>query len=418
MRLLTKYNRVNIVIAFFILAVSSISYYYIIRYILLQQIDRDLKVEEQEIFDFVKQNKQLPNASDYKGQAITFEKETANDLKRIIKSSTKLNRLENEEEPVRMLTFPVNVNGVVYEATVTKSQAEAEDLLQLIVIITGGIFLSLLVITSVINRFVLNKLWQPFYNTLEQLKNFNLVNAEPLDLPATNLSEFSQLNTSVSEMTKRVSHEFEVLKTFTENASHEMQTPLAIINSKLDLLLQNTNEKQAEHLQAIYNATGRLSKLNETLLLLTKIENEQYSNRESVNLKTHLEQKFLQFDELIRARNIRLDYQLENLCLSINKELADILLNNLLSNAIKHNHNNGYINCILTHEKFSISNSGSATTFEQSRIFDRFRKSTHSEGTGLGLAVVKQICEKSGVDIAYTYNNNEHTFSILFKEIL
>ncbi|MCW3107867.1 MAG: sensor histidine kinase [Segetibacter sp.] len=412
MKLLTKYNRANIITAIIILLASSVTYYFIIRTILLQQLDKDLKVEEQEIYEYVKQNNALPNASAYKGQEIKFEVAKPGDITRHIKTAEVFNA-HNENKPVRVLTFPIHVNGILYKAIVIKSQVEAEDLLEVIVLVTGGIILLMLIIISLINRFVLSKLWQPFYNTLSQLRTFDIKNARALELPVSNLEEFNELNASVSVMTKRINEEFETLKTFTENASHEMQTPLAIITSKLDILLQTSDEKQAEQLQAIYNATGRLTRLNQTLLLLTKINNDQYKSQNHINLKKLLQQKLQQFDELIKSRNIELTYNLEEVYININEELAEILMNNLLSNAIKHNFEGGCINCHLNQKKLSISNSGPSLTFDKTNIFQRFQRSSHSTGTGLGLAVVQQICESSGLSIEYETNNGEHTFTIL-----
>jgi len=413
-KLLTRYNRANIITAIIILLASSITYYFIIRLILLQQIDKDLKVEEQEIHEYVKENNALPNASAYKEQEIKFEIAGSENIKREIKSSMIPNADEGEDEPVRTLIFPVKVNGVLHKATVIKSQVEAEDLLKLIVLVTAGIFLLLLIVVSFINRFLLGRLWQPFYHTLQQLRSFNIKNSQALELPPTTLEEFHELNTSVAEMTKRVSQEFESLKAFTDNASHEMQTPLAIINSKLDLLLQTSNEKQAEQLQAIYDATGRLTRLNQTLLLLTKIDNNQYSNQQKVNLQKLVEQKLQQFDELLKARNIHAEAELDEAYVNINTELADILLNNLFSNAIKHNYNGGYMRCSLSQTRLSILNSGHGLTFNKEDMFKRFQKSNHSNGTGLGLAVAKQICERSNLSINYSYTGDEHVFEITF----
>lgn len=414
MKLLTKYNRANIITAIIILLISSATYYFIIRTILIKQIDKDLKVEEQEINEFIKENNSLPNASAYKGQEIRFEP-AKSDVKREIVTAA-ANKGRDPDRPIRMLSFPVVVKGVLHKAIVIKSQVEAEDLVQLIVLVTAAIFLLLLIIISLINRFLLSKLWEPFYRTLHQLKEYDIKNSKTLQLPAVSVNEFNELNKSVSEMTKRVNHDFETLKTFTDNASHEMQTPLAIINSKLDILLQTSDEKQAEQLQTIYNATGRLTRLNQTLLLLTKINNEQYSDQSEVDLKALIVQKFQQFEELIKARNIQLHLDLKQVEMQINKELIDILFNNLLSNAVKHNYNGGNIHCHLTPEKITISNSGPPLTFDAKNIFNRFQKSDHSTGTGLGLAVVQQICESSNLGITYSNNSNEHIFTIIFNK--
>jgi len=413
-KLLSKYYRANIITAIIILLSTSIIYYFIIRSVLIQQVDEDLKVEEREIHDYVKENKSLPNATDYKDQEINFEKENGINFQRNIVSGTVHNSAENEDEPVRILTFPVEVNGVMHKATVIKSQMEAEDLLKVIVKVTAVVFLLLLILTSLINRFLLAKLWKPFYHTLEQLRLFNINDPKPLTLSETALSEFSQLNTSVTEMTKRANNEYEALKSFTDNASHEMQTPLAIINSKLDILLQTSSEKQAEQLQVIYNAIGRLTKLSQTLLLLTKISNYQYKTHAKINITTLVNNKFQHFEELLKGRNIQFTYEHEQVFIDINEELIEIMLNNLLSNAIKHNYNGGYINCSLTPEKLIICNSGPALTFEKNNIFDRFQKGDQSEGTGLGLAVAQEICKNNGLKISYNTCDFEHCFTIDF----
>ena len=415
MKLLTRYNRANYITAIIILIASSVSYYFIIRTILLKQLDKDLKVEEQEINEYVNEKQSLPNATAYHGQEIKFEVAKTPDIKREITSSTLFMEKHGEDNPVRILTFPIRVNGVLHKAMVIKSQVEAEDLLEVIVLVTAAIILVMLIVISLINRFLLAKLWQPFYKTLKELRTFDVKNAKALELPATKIEEFNELNASVSVMTKRINEEFETLKAFTDNASHEMQTPLAIINSKLDILLQSCTEKQADQLQSIYNATGRLSKLNQTLLLLTKISNDQYKNQQRVDLRNLMEQKFMQFEELINGRNLKLTYELEDASLYINEELVDILLNNLLSNAIKHNFEGGFIHCTLTTEKLSVTNSGPSLTFENAQIFDRFQKSNHSDGSGLGLAVARQICESNGHVLGYYNKRSAHTFTIVFK---
>lgn len=415
MKLLNKYNRANIFTAIIILLASSTAYYFIVRTILLQQLDRDLKVEEQEIYEYIKEKNTLPTASQYKGQVTKFAVAKNRVIKRQLKTSANLNPESKEEEPVRILAFPVRVHGVLYEATVIKSQVEAEDLLELIVLVTGAIILLMLVVISLVNRLLLSKLWQPFYNILLQLRTFDVKNVVTINLPSSDIDEFNELNTSVSIMIERINEEFTTLKAFTDNASHEMQTPIAIINSKLDILLQTATEGQAAQLQAIYNATGRLTKLNQTLLLLTKINNEQFKNQQAINFKKLVEQKLNQFDELINTRKIKLIVEIEDVYININEELAEILINNLLSNAIKHNFNDGYIKIHLNQKYFSIINSGPDLTFDKKQIFQRFQKSSHSTGTGLGLAVVKQICESSRLAIEYTSNVNEHIFTITFS---
>lgn len=415
MKLLSKYSRVHIITTCTILLISSFAYYFIIRTILLKQIDKDLKVEEQEIRDYVNTTQTLPHASDYKHQQIRFEKIKSSGSFRETVNIMEYDAKSNEYEPYRRLSFPVKVNNETYNASVYKSQVETEDLLQLIMLTTAVLFIVLLSLIFIINRFVLGKLWQPFFKTLHELKEFDLHSKQPLILPKSSIEEFEELNRSVTQMTDKVSKEYEILKTFTDNASHEMQTPLAIIRSKLDLLIQASHEAQVEQLQAIYDATGRLTKLNQTLLLLAKIDNNQYNKPKLINLKELLENKFQQFDELIKGKGIKLTYSLQDASISINKDLVEILLNNLLSNAIKHNNDNGLIDCVLTADKFTITNSGPALTFDSANIFERFKKGNQSDGSGLGLAVVKQICDASHMHITYSAIKDKHVFQIVLS---
>lgn len=414
MKLLSKYSRVHIITACVILLISSFAYYFIIRTILLEQIDKDLKVEEQEILDYVNANQSLPNPSDYKHQQIRFQKIKSSGSFKETVNTMEYDAKSDEFEPYRRLSFPIKINNETYKASVYKSQVETEDLLQLIMFVTAVLFVVLLSLIFMINRFVLEKLWQPFFNTLQELKKFNLQNKQPLMLTTSSIDEFEELNRSVTQMTDNVSKDYEILKTFTDNASHEMQTPLAIIRSKLDLLIQTSYETQTEQLQAIYDATGRLTKLNQTLLLLAKIDNNQYQNPEVVRLKPLIESKLQQFEELIKGKGIALKHTLEDVTISINKDLVEILLNNLLSNAIKHNYEGGSIECRLTVDKFSIANTGPALSFDAVNIFDRFKKGHYSEGSGLGLAVVKQICEVSGLSISYCCEEEKHIFITCF----
>ncbi|MDB5119608.1 MAG: sensor histidine kinase [Sphingobacteriales bacterium] len=405
MKLLNRYSRVHIISAFIVMMLSSIAYYFIIQSILLRQIDKDLKVEEAEILDYIKLNNKLPLASDYKHQQIKFEASASNDITREIIDTKEISVHHGNYEPYRRLSFPVAVEGTVYKAIVYKSQVETEYLLRMIVGITGLISLVLFAVIFIINRFVLGKIWQPFFYTLSRLKNFDLHSKQSLQLPESRVEEFNDLNKSVTQMALRVTKEYESLKHFTENASHEMQTPLAIIQSKLDLLIQSANANQSEPLQSIFNATERLSKLNQTLLLLTKIGNNQYREVELIDFKELVTNKFCQFEELIKSKDLQTHLNVEDCKIFMNKDLADVLINNLLSNAIKHNVDGGVIECSLSASEMTISNSGSEVTVNKAQIFNRFYKGDNSKGSGLGLAVVKEICDAFNVHIMYSFGS-------------
>jgi signal transduction histidine kinase len=275
----------------------------------------------------------------------------------------------------------------------------------------------LLLMLFITNRVLLRKIWQPFYDTLESIKSINLSNKKNQEFKKTNIAEFDDLNLAVNTMQLRIIKDYETLKNFADNASHEMQTPLAILNSKLDLLIQepNLNESQTKQLQSMYDAMRRLAKLNQSLLLLTKIENNQFTKVNSLRVDMLIREKLQQLEDLIIARHLTMQTELNETIVELDDYLADILLNNLLGNAIRHNDDQGNIRISLNQDEMVISNTGSAFGFNENNIFERFQKSGNSEGIGLGLAIVKQICDNFGFMIFYFFENGVHHFKIRWK---
>lgn len=419
MKLLAKYNRINILVTISVLLISSICFYIMIRHVLLNQLDEDLKVEEQEIIDFVKTNNKLPDPSSYEDQQIEFK--TTNDNSSLKKfSSVKLNhKTDNEEELYRQYEFYITADGKYYKVDVRKSQEETEDLIKMIALVTLGIVVLLLLILFLINRFLLSRLWKPFNNTLAQLKQFNLSAKNNLQLEHTSTTEFTELNKTVLVMTGRVKQDYEALKNFTDNASHEMQTPLAIINSKLDVLIQDEtlNEFQMQQLQGVYDALDRLSNLNQSLLLLTKIENSRFIEQENIAVDDLIKEKLIEFEELNADMKLKITADIKPVNISGNKKLVDILISNLLSNAIRYNVAGGSVFIKLTGSRLSISNNSFLPALDENKVFERFYRhaDTKQDGNGLGLSIVKQICTIAGYNINYFYADDRHEFSIDFS---
>ena len=417
MKLLAKYNRINILVTISVLLISSICYYIMIRHVLINQLDEDLKVEEQEIIDFVNRNNRLPDPSNYEDQQIEFIEVKAIAAEKSFSSVMLYSKVDNEEELFRQYEFKVAVGEKYYTVHVRKSQEETEGLIKMIALVTLGIVVLLLLILFLINRFLLSRLWKPFNNTLAQLKQFNLSAKNDLQLEETSTTEFSELNKTVLVMTERVKQDYEALKDFTDNASHEMQTPLAIINSKLDVLIQDEtlNEFQMQQLQGVYDALDRLSNLNQSLLLLTKIENSQFNEQEKISLDELIKEKLVQFEELITDKKLFVTPDLEPVIVSGNKQLLDILISNLLNNAIRYNITGGSISIKLTAERLTISNSSFLPALDSEKVFQRFYRhaDTKQDGNGLGLSIVKQICTIASYKILYSFNNQQHEFIIV-----
>lgn len=418
MKLLSKYNRINIPVIIGILLISSIAYYFILHIVLIHQLNHDLEIEEQEIRDYVLDNKSLPEASTYRDQQISFDTLLANVPARKFSTETIYDDNEKEKELYRQLVFPVTVNNRVYLAIVRKSQEGTENLLKIIVVITLMVIVLLLLVLVIVNRFVLGKLWKPFNSTLEQMKQYNISTKNKLQLNRTDINEFAELNKTALLMTEKVSNDYESLKSFTENASHEIQTPLAIIKMKLELLMQSEdmNAIQIDCMSALSEATDRLSRLNQSLLLLTKIDNSQFIDNEKVNISDILSSFINNFEELAISKNIVIKSNIEpDVYQDMNKALAEAMISNIITNTIKHNYKNGYIEVNLNDTTLSVSNTGKEPTVITNELFERFKKdSSLTDSLGLGLAIVKRICETYSFLISYNYAEPMHTIKINF----
>jgi len=415
MKLLTLYNRVNIITTIVVMLITGIIYYKAISWILIDQNDKALKVEEDEVFDYVKLNKKLPQVFDSKDQQISFTQAIPNSVTReFIDTLYKKDR--DEVESGRGLISSITVDGKYYKILIVESKVETEDLIRIIFTITFGLILFLLLVLLVANRLILNRLWQPFHAILKEMKLFNITDNKEITQTETRIDEFSDLNQAATAMTNRAKHDYKELKTFTENASHELLTPIAVINSKLDTLIQseNFNDRQSKLLNDLYSAVARLSRLNQSLLLLVKIENRLLTDQQTINLKQLIDELLIQLEDIFADKQITVTAQLEDKEISGSRYLIEILLSNLIINAVRHNHTGGEIVINLTTEALTIKNTGTDEPLDEDKIFTRFHKSSHSDGSGLGLTISRQICENFGFSLSYRYLEPYHTFGIVF----
>ena len=325
--------------------------------------------------------------------------------------------VQGKDDYFRELISQVTIFGQPHQLVIRSSTLENDDLIRAIALSQALLLGALLLCLLLINRWIARQIWQPFYDTLAKLKSYSLGRRTDLQLRHTPVVEFSELNEVVDKMTRKIQADFSTLKQFTENASHEIQTPLAIIKSKLEVMIQDESltSEQMQNLQTIYQTTGRLSKLNQSLLLLTKIENDQFAHSERLNLKTLVAETLTLFEDFIKAKNLRVETQLTDCWVQMNAALARVLLSNLLGNAIKYNFHNGLLGVVLTDTELAVSNFGVAPTQPTEVFFERFNKANpHSESLGLGLAIVKEICEYAQFKISYEYDKGLHTLRVQF----
>lgn len=418
MKLFTRYNRINIAATILIFVIGSIAFYFVLQYVLIRQLDETLRSEQQEVIEYVTAHNQLPEIQNTKQQWITVDTITQPFGNSKPDRFWIKNPKENEMEAVRVLAFSIAAANRLYKITVYKSETETEDLLKLIILVTVAMIAFILLFNYLINRRLINRIWQPFYHTIDKIRDYQVAAEHPLSLSKEPIDEINLLNLSLNTMTQRIHQDYSALRNFTENASHEMQTPLAVIRYKVEALLQDmeSNPKNVQQLLAIEDATLKLSRLHQSLLLLTKLGNRQFLLNENVNLTQVILTKLDERQELFAAKNLKLISACETVVLSFHLHLAEILVSNLLNNTIRYTPDGGEISIQLSNEKLIVANTAANGPLQQDKVFERFYKAGNTqEGTGLGLAIIKEICNSSGFRVSYDYLNGKHQFTIYFK---
>lgn len=319
-------------------------------------------------------------------------------------------------ERYRSLRKVVYIKNSPYLFTIETNIEESESTIMIISFITFFFFTLIVIGLVILNRRFSKIIWAPFNDTLNQLKKFNLNNQNKINFIKTDTKEFEELNESLGRLIDHSIAVFRGQKEFTENASHELQTPLAIIKNKLDILLQSKDltDQHYEIVEEINMALTRSSRINKNLLLLAKIENSQF-DIVGISIDEQVQHSISNLEEHIYQKNISLSTNIQGKVKSIgNISLTDVLINNLLINAIRHTDVGGNIMIELSDQYFSISNSGSEG-LNTDLIFKRFsRFSNDNNGSGLGLAIIREICRFQNWEISYTFKNNYHIFSVKF----
>ena len=423
--LLSKITRPFLIYVFFVLIISVPVYYWVVDTIWKTELDEhnkiiaektayelnQLKLTDEKLSESIKlwndiqpgtniQN--IKNNDRLKDSIFTYEKQ---------KPYTK----ELNIDRFRALSTVIYVNNKPFRFTVQTNIEESLETIVVIAITTFFFFMAIVFGFLFINRKLSNSVWKSFRDTLEKLKKFNLNHQTKIEFNKTDTLEFDELNRSLSKLIEHNIIVYKTQKEFTENASHELQTPLAILKNKLDILLQSKDltQEQYQIAEEMNKALTRSSRINKNLLLLAKIENNQFDNSETILFNTLLHQSIETLQEHFEQKNITIRENIsEEVKVHGNSSLTEILINNLILNSIRHTPNGGTISIKLTNAVFEISNSGTEK-LNTDLLFKRFTSlSSHKSGSGLGLAIIKEISTFHGWTVVYKFENNQHIFSI------
>ena len=412
MKLLTKtsLNFISASVIFFL--VGSIAMYFSVRNIIAEDLKDRLLQQQKDFFYNADQNK----LSDLSSKLVFIQ---IND-KKIVSSFSDTVLIVNDSYILyRKLQFSYLLDKQYYNVSILQNQSQSDLLIKKIVIMNVGFAMLFFLIMFFVNRHSIKSALKVFYSTISKLEDFELSKLQTLNLETAEVHEIKKLNEVFEKMATQIYNDFEVQKEYTENVSHELQTPLAIISSKADELMQadNLSKEQMEQLALLLETTNRLSKINQALIFLTKIDNRFYTQESSFSLNDLIKEKLQIFDSALQEKDLKLKLDLLDIThICMNPYLAETLIINLIKNAIIHNVSGGVLRIHLSNNTLIISNSGSPLSFSENDIFKRFIRSEDSKkNLGIGLSIVQRICELYNFKIAYSYKI-EHQFKIIFKK--
>lgn len=419
MRLLIKTNLYFVAVSLVVFCTGGLFFYILFQVIIDNDLTEKLQGRKTYVVKQITESDSVLLYQKLSSNTITIQLiNTIPDTLEIIRDTILHDDVEHKSIGYRQLSFQTQINGKNYKIQVRRMLVETHDLIQGVIVLEAFLFLAFVTILAVLNNQVSKRIWRPFYNILETINTYKVDHAEHLNFDKSSITEFNELSVAIEKMTTKINREFNNEKEFTENASHEIQTPLAIIKNKLELLLQTSglNEKQMSLIIAAGTATNRLSKLNEALIILLRIENQQFHVVRDICINKLIDNHLSHLDELIQIKEIKVrkSYQ-EILYTKMNPFLADMLLENLIVNAIKHNHNLGFISITIGQTRLIISNSGNEPMKNPEKLFQRFFKGNQkSQSLGLGLSIAKAICDTYTISIWYRFENDTHIMELEF----
>lgn len=417
-KLLNKTTTNFLIFSVFILLIAVPAFYYITERLYIEETDETLSLHRDEFLI-----EELPNI-DIKDISLwnKYNRNVQIIPSHIVSKDTIVDKiyfdeLENENEPYRELNSPITIKGQPYTYVGRINLIEKEDLIVSIALLFLVVIIILLLGILIITKISSKRLWAPFYDTLNQIQGFEIDKNKKPNFMHTDVEEFNRLNKNLDRLIEKNTDIYNNQREFVENAAHELQTPLALFQTKIDTLFQlDVSKEQSEVLSSLNKDVSRLNRLNKNLLLLSKIENENYFDKQSIVINEYLKKHLDFFTEQAKAKNLNIVIEYtEKLKIEGNPSLTEVLINNLFLNAIRHNIKNGEISIIITGESITFSNTGQEMPLAVDKLFNRFSKANpSSQGNGLGMAIIKKITEISHWKIDYGFENNLHRFTVKF----
>jgi signal transduction histidine kinase len=415
MKLVSKVNKYYLILFLLLFPFMVALDFYLIKYIVHKEVDNILQHESEKITFHLKEKGELPTSQ------YIYNIAPANaDTKAIAAAKDTLiyEDFSKKLVPYRTYGFTTEVESKPVQISLRHILIEMNHLTVWLCVSTSIMLFFLIIGLFFINQRIFYWTWKPFFRNLSALTNYDIIQKQTVVLESSNIEEFDELNKIVTALMDQVRQDFQNLKEFNENISHEIQTPLAIIRNKMILLLesQNLNEKELKWVNAVYQETNKLSKIGKSLTLISRIENQEFTRLEDVEISAIIQNILSSMDEMMEFKNLKISVNLQPVTIQCDQTLMNILFTNLIKNAVQHNVEDGVIEITLSEERFEIVNTGPIVPDDTSKFFQRFEKGNKKADTlGLGLAISKKISDIYGFHINYSYEEEKHRISLQFE---
>lgn len=412
MRLLSKLSYYYFWLSAFVLGITGVMLFLFLRHEVSKEIEEQLELQTDMVAEEIRmgRNVNFPLVQITRGNVQLMK------LPRVFKDTLLYDRLQKESEGYYYFAESKKISNNYYRIKVMTTYIGWNNYSRTIIYIFMCIAVMLIILGTLVNYFISSRIWKPFLINLKRMKGYSVSSKEALELARTDVKEFQEMNFVLADLAARGRREYNALKEFTENASHEIQTPLSILRTRLESISQlPVNDDLARLLNDAKQAALRLNKVNKGLLLLAKLENDAFIDKQSILVHEVLQRNFDLMEDLFQTKALKVTLAIQHKEVFVSSSLMEILISNLLSNALSYSPVKGSVSISLTDEYLEIGNEGSPLTFEESKLFTRFGKGSPGlSGNGLGLSIVKQICISYQWNIAYRYAENQHFFKISF----
>lgn len=418
MKLVVTKLTFNLPAILIVVLIGGVVFYQSIERMINHNVDEVLSIRKEHVIELLNRYKGESPVIEYGFASIhEIDKDVADQFPQpeVFKDTAIYNPKFDESIYYRQLDFIHNKGEKYYRVSIRKAMLDSHLVLKSMLKTIFLVCLAMSVVIIMLNLYIFDRFWNPFHNILKNLQAFNLDNSRPYKSTKTRLEEFRQLDETIQEITNNLQQEYDELKDFTGYLTHELQTPLAVISGQIDVLMQDKSlsKDQLQSINTIRNTVQGMSRFEEALILLKRIDMGQFSESEPFDFSDALNAKLDQTEELIHLKNIRLEKDIDKaVTVNIHPDLAETLLNNIISNSIRHNIANGFIRVSLSADALEVTNSVGTYADDDGNKKTDF---ISSRGLGVGQSIIKSVCLRYGFKMQVDTNNGEFKMRIGFN---